>query len=127
METCLQIGFACEDEAADAATEATWQAKWSKVTGPMSALIAMMWPIGLALRYMDFGCPPGPGASSVVGPLQPPHGLLGRMLADVRTALSKLALPHGCGAGSSSAPEPVSFRLLKQLRREGNHTNAGML
>ena len=99
--------------------------RWSKVSGPISAAIAILSPLGWRLpNPQRWTSPEGAGCNVLEHPEVPFLRLVSK---SVQAKLWKKAAAHYCAAGIESSPDPVSFKLLKALRKDGASTEVGLL
>ena len=100
--------------------------RWGAVSGPISACIASLTPYGWVVPNPQRWTAPS-GQTFVINDslLQAP--LYKAVAASVYTSLWDKASWHYCGNGLESGPDPVSFKLLASLRKQGSSAQAGVL
>ena len=102
--------------------------KWRRVNGLMGALIAQLTEYGWNLRAIDDWVAPDGESNFTLDPRSPVEHFVRWVCESTREVLWGRAAEHYCGKGlEEGGPDPCSFKLLKSLRKQQKHPEAGAL
>ena len=105
----------------------TGAVRWAMVSGPIGALIAQLSEYGWKLTDVDTWVAPGGESMFTLDPRSPVASFVRWVCEQARMVPWDRAAAHYLGRGLERGPGQSSYKVLKSLRKEGKHPEAGAL